>query len=306
MNKLRNMQTFILAVEKGSITAAAKHLRISKAAASKQLIDLENEVNTKLLIRTTRMLQLTDTGILYYEALKKVFLAVDEAECIVTESHAKPTGILRVASHRHFGEKFIVNHLKEFLTLYPDLILDLELGDRFPDIEKENFDILCGVGSEGPDHLIRKRIATVHHILCAAPSYLNQFNNPKTPDDLKKHRFITHSFRNPDNILLFKNGKEVYVDFYLRLNDAQAMLQCALQGLGIIKIYNYFVDEHIKKGNLVEILRDFREPPKYIYLFYQPRKFMPAKIRVCIDFITKKVNEDKRLLANVNMKDTMQ
>lgn len=293
MDKLKLMKTFMLTVEEGSIAKAAFKIGISKAAASKQLIYLENKLNSQLLHRTTRKLKLTDAGQLFYDSLGNVFSAVAEAESVVTQIQEKPIGTLRVASHRHFGEKFIICNIKEFITLYPDLKLDIELGDRFPDMEKENIDVLCGVGHEGPDHLVRKKIATVHHILCASAEYLSNFGMPKTPDDLKRYRYITHSFRNPDNILLFKNNKEVYLDFDIRLNDAQAMLACALQGLGFIKIFNYFVDEHIKSGRLIEILKEYREPPKSIYIFYQQQKFIPARIRLFIDFISRKLNADK-------------
>lgn len=295
MDKLKYMKNFMLIVEEGNIAQAAKKLSISKAASSKQLIELENKLNTQLFSRSTRLLKLTDTGRLYYESLKNVFSAVAEAESIVTQIHEKPVGTLRIASHRNFGEKYIINNIKEFITLYPDLKFDIELGDRFPDMEKENFDVLCGVPHEGLDQLVRRRLTTLSHVLCASPQYLAEFGIPKTPDDLKKHHYITHSFRNPDNILSFKNNKEVYLDYTIRLNDAQAMLKCALQGIGFIKIFNYFIKEYIEDKKLVEILKDYREPPKPLYLFYRQQKFLPLKIRLFIEFICKKINEDEAL-----------
>ena len=286
------MKTFMLAVEEGSIAQAARRLDISKAAASKQLIELESELNAQLLHRTSRSLDLTDTGRLFYQSLKNVFSAVADAEAIISHAHDKPSGTLRIASHRYFGERFIMNNINEFMTLYPGLKLDVELGDRFPDIERENFDVLCGIVNEGPDHLVRKKIATVSHVLCATPDFLAKFGMPKKPDDLKCYRFITHTFRNPDNVLTFKYGKDVYPEVYIKLNDAQSMLKCALRGLGFIKIFDYFVDNHIKKGELIEILKDYREPPKPLYIFYKQQKFIPIKIRLFIDFLAKKIESD--------------
>ncbi|HTM63963.1 MAG TPA: LysR family transcriptional regulator [Gammaproteobacteria bacterium] len=290
MDKLKLMRTFMLAVEEGSLAQAARALGISKAAASKQLIELESELNTQLINRTTRMLKLTEIGESYYESVKAVFSAVREAESVVTQSLDKPSGTLRIASHRYFGERFIINHIKEFLSLYPDLKIDIELADRFPDIEREDFDVLCGVSHEGPEHLVRKRIKTIRHVLCASPEYIAEFGMPESPDDLKQFHYITHSFRKPDTILSFKNDKEIFLDYVIRLNDAQAMLQCALQGLGFIKIFNYFVDEHIRQGRLIEILKEYSEPPKSLYIFYKQQKFLPNKIRVFIDFLTKKLD----------------
>lgn len=290
MDKLKVMRTFISIVEEGSIVRAADLLCITKAAASKQLIDLENAIKVQLFKRTTRTLELTELGRLFYESSKKVFLAVDEAESLIRDTHAKPVGTLKITSHRHFGEKFILTNLKEFIALYPGLKIDLELADRFPDLEKENIDILCGPGHDGPDYLVRKKIASTFHVLCASPEYLDEFGIPKKPDDLKRHRYITHSFRNPDSLLIFNNKKEVYLDCHIRLNDAQAMLQCAKQGLGIIKIYNYFVEEDIKAGRLIELLKEYREPEKSIYMFYRQQKYPQQKVRVFLDFISTKIS----------------
>lgn len=293
MNKLKLMNTFMLIAEEGNIARAADRLGLTKAAVSKQLIDLEQAMNSQLVNRTTRTLQLTDLGQLFYESIKKIFLAVDEAETLINYSHKNPSGRLRVASHRHFGEKFIMTHMKEFLQIYPNLKFDLELTDRFPDLDKENIDILCGPSYEGPDNLIRKEVASVLHVLCASPEYLNLYGVPKTPDDLKQHRYITHSFRNPDNRLIFSDKKELYLDPYIRLNDALAMLSCGLQGLGFIKIYNYYVEDHLRKGNLIELLKEYREPKKSLYIFCQRQKYPQLKIQLFLDFISKKIALDQ-------------
>jgi DNA-binding transcriptional LysR family regulator len=291
MNKLKTMKTFMLIVEEGSIVLAAKILGITKAAASKQLIDLEISLNTQLISRTTRSHKLTETGRLFYESLKKVFAALDEAESIVDDCYEQPIGTLRITSNRHFGEKYIVGNLREFSSLYPDLKIDLEFADRFPDLEKENIDILCGVEYEGHDDYVRKKIFSAYHILCASPEYLGNFGTPKKPEDLKRHRYITHSSRNPSNLLVFPNNKEIHLDFHLRLNDARIMLECALQGLGIIKIFNYHIEEEINSGKLIEILKSYREPEKEIYIYYQQQKFLPKKTRLFLDFLYKKVSK---------------
>lgn len=297
MNRLKHMKTFMLIVEEGNIARAARKLGITKAAASKQLIELENRLDVQLLTRTTRSLKLTDVGQLYYEALHKVFHALNEADLVITHTHEKPIGILKILSHRHFGEKYIVGNIKEFTDLYPELKLDLELADRFPDLEKENIDIVCSVGHEGAENLVQKKIGSATQVLCASPEYLTRFGMPKYFTDLKHHRYITHSFRNPDNVLIFDN-QELYLDCFLRLNDAQAMLQCALQGVGIIKIYKYFVRNYLKSGQLIELFAKYRKPTKSIYMYYQLHKFIQIKIRVFIDFINKKVLEDHSLFKD--------
>jgi len=140
--------------------------------------------------------------------------------------------------------------------------------------------------------LVRRKIYSAQHILCASPNYLSKFGTPKKPNDLISHRYITHSFRNPDNILIFNNDEEIQMDCYMRINDARAMLKCALQGMGFIKIFGYFAEDAIKDGLLVEILKKYREPPKSIYIFYQPQKFIPPKIRLFLDFLYEKIGSN--------------
>lgn len=281
----------MMIIEEGTISQAALRLGLSKAAVSKQLIDLESQLSVQLLSRDTRKISLTPAGEIYYDSVKKVFDAVSEAEAIVSKLHHQPIGTLRIASHKHFGEKIILDNIKEFITAYPHLKLDIEFADRFPDIEKEGFDILCGMSSDGPDHLVRKRIATTKYVLCAAPAYIKKYGHPKTPDDLMKHHYITHSFRNPDNVISFKNHHDVYLDYTIRVNDAQAMLKCATNGLGFIKIFRYFVGHHIKNAQLIEILKEYPQPSAALYLFYKQQKYLPKKIRLFIDFIHKKTSE---------------
>jgi len=276
-------------VEERSIKKAADVLGMTKAAASKQLIDLENHFKTQLFQRTTRKLKLMDIGKLYYESAIQVFSAVHSAESIFSQMQETPNGTLRITSHRNFGEQYIVTYLGEFINRYPNLKIDLELADRFPDLEKENIDILCGVAHEGHEHLVRRKIYSAQPILCASPIYLNKFGTPKKPKDLISHRYITHSFRNPDDILTFNSNEEIQLDCYMRINDARAMLKCALQGLGFIKIFGYFVGDAIKDGLLVEILKKYRESPKSIYIFYQQQKFIPPKIRLFLDFLYEKI-----------------
>lgn len=289
MDKLKYMKTFALIAKTGSIVRAATLLGISKAAVSKQLIELEHSVNTQLFHRTTRRLQLTEIGKLFNESLKDVFSAVEEAEAVVGSIQTKPKGTLKIASHRYFGEKYIINNIAEFTSLYPDLRLDIDLSDRFPDMEAEGIHVLCGIGHAGPEHLVRKKLMTTRRVLCATPEYLERFGTPKKPEDLKHHRYITHSFRRSDDVIEFINGRDVYVEYAYRLNDSQAMLSCALAGLGFLSIFDYFVESHLKSGRMIEILKDHRSITQPIYVFYRQYKFLPLKIRVFIDFLCKKV-----------------
>jgi len=289
VDKYSYMQTFLKVVDEGSFVAAADNLGQSKAAVSKKVILLEQQLGVQLLQRTTRRLTLTDAGELFYDACKHAVEAVNEAEAIVAGMHAKPKGILKITSHRYFGEKYIIPNLRQFRQQCPDLAIDLELAERIPDLEKEKIDILFGIGLEGQPNLVRRRIASARHVFCASPKYLKKYGAPKKPDDLKKHCYITHSIRKPCNLIKFPKHGDVRLNPVLYLNDAQAMLKCGVDGVGIIRLHDYLVEEFINKGKLVEVLQKYPLPEFAIYVFYLPHRYVQPKIRLFLDYMYEKM-----------------
>ncbi len=290
MKNLNRIQTFVLVVEKNGITPAAKHLGISPAAVSKQIKELEKELNIQLLTRTTRRIQLTQEGELYYSHCQKILEQLNEAESLISQLHKEPTGNLRILSGPHFANHYIFPHLREFMMKFPKITIDLELAQRMPNLAKENIDIVIGLSLPGLPDYIGRKVITTRDVLCASPSYLKHYDSPNKPKDLVNHHFITHSQRHPDNLLTFKNGEEIRLPPLLRLNDTRAMRECAVKGLGFIRVHEYVVSNSLDKGELVEILSEYMEPKKTIpiYLYYAKSEFLHSKIRTFIDFILKK------------------
>ncbi|HAU2103196.1 TPA: LysR family transcriptional regulator, partial [Legionella pneumophila] len=169
----------------------------------------------------------------------------------------------------------------------PKLQIKIELAERFPDLAQESIDVLFGVSMEGPPELVRKRVSATRYVLCASPDYLANNGIPKIPSDLAKHRYITHSMRNPDNLVTFKGDEQIYVEPVLWLNDSRALCECAMLGMGIIKLHEYIVAEALQDGRLIEILPEFQEPHLSVYLYYQASRYLQPKIRRFIDFFTK-------------------
>jgi DNA-binding transcriptional LysR family regulator len=287
MSKLEQIATFIAVVEANSFAAAARKRGVSAAAISRQLANLESSLGVHLLQRTTRQLLLTDIGKQYYQQCKNTLRALNEAEDLIADSHKEATGILHVISNRYFASNHLLPRLPEFMAANPKLRVHFELAERFPDLAKENIDILFGVSIEGPAELVRKRVATTRYKFCASPAYLKKYGIPKTPADLTKHRYITHSIRKPNNILTFTNDIQIQLEPVLLLNDASAMCECAIQGMGIVKLHDYMVNTALQKGQLVEVLTAFREPEISIYLYYQQSRYLQPKIRKFIDFYTR-------------------
>ncbi len=164
----------------------------------------------------------------------------------------------------------------------------MHLEERVPNLAKEDVDIVIGTSIPGPSEAIQRTIGKTRYIFCASPSYLERFGTPQKPADLIHHRYITHSMRLNDQVLTFDDF-ELNLDPYLRINDTGAMLKCALNGLGIVKLHDYMVNESLAAGRLIEVLQPFSQEVYSIYLYYMENRYLNPKIRFFIDFVLEKL-----------------
>lgn len=289
MSKFERIAAFIDVVEENGFAAAARKQGVSTAAISRLVARLETDLKVELLKRSTRQISLTPVGATYYQQCKQALEGLKEAEFVIAGSHAEAMGTLKVTSNRYFALKHLIPRLSQFMAQNPQLQIKFELAERFPNMTMEDIDILFGVSLEGPDDLVRKRVATTRYVFCASPSYLKEYGTPHVPQDLSKHRYITHSMRKPDNLVCFKDDKEVVVQPILWLNDSRAMRECAILGMGIVKLHDYIVTDALQDGSLVEVLSGFQEPQLPVYLYYQQSRYLQPKIRKFIDFFTASV-----------------
>lgn len=284
MNKLELITTFISVIEQNSFVNAAKQLGTSAPTVSRKVKSLEKSLKVQLIKRNTRGLALTDIGRRYYEESQKLVTQFTEIEHFIAETHAEPAGDLRVVATRHIATSYLIPYLSKFLKKYPKINLCLEIAERFPDLARENIDLLIGIAIDGPEHLVRRRIMSAQAIFCASPNYLKKHGTPIYPSDLKTHKYITHIIRVPDNYITFGGHSGLYVKPLLRVNDISAMVTCALNDMGIIKLLDYYVVEELKSEKLVPVLADYSEPEQPIYLYYQESNYLEPKLRKFIDF----------------------
>jgi DNA-binding transcriptional LysR family regulator len=284
MSKFERIAAFIDVVEENGFAAAARKRGVSTASISRLVSRLESDLKVNLLKRTTRQISLTEIGAEYFQQCKKSIEELREAEISISKSQTEAIGILSVISNRYFALKYLIPYLSDFMSDNPKLQVKLELAERFPDFNAETVDILFGVSLEGSENLVRKRVAMTRYVLCASPAYFKEYGNPLVPHDLSKHRYITHSMRKSDNLIVFKDNKEVIVQPILQLNDSYAMRECAILGMGIVKLHDYIVSDALQDGRLIEVLSEFEEPELPVYLYYQQRRYLQPKIRKFIDF----------------------
>ena len=289
------VKTFVLISQLGSLAAAGRKLNISAAALSKQINKLEKELGIQLLIRSTRKIELTELGRIYLEQCHRILQELEEASALVKQLKAEPSGSLKVVSGRHFARTYLIPFLPKFLELYPKIVLNLELAERIPDLQAEDVDLLIGMSLSATGNVIQKKISSTTYCYCASPNYFAKFGIPIKPEELKDHRYITHSMRKPDDELVF-DGQKIRMDPYIHVNDTDTMLKLALAGLGIIKLHRYAVSKQLEEGLLIEIFKDYSQTPLPIYVAYPQRRFIASKIRCFIDYFT-----PKTLIATPNL-----
>lgn len=286
MSKFKQLEAFVCVIEEGSFAAAGLRLHLTPAAISKQIKALEESLSTELIRRNTRNLALTDIGEQYFAKAKTILAEVKEADMLILQTQKEPAGILRMVIMHYFAEDIILPRLDEFLKKYPKLTLQLELAERLPDLIREEIDLVFGISIEAYPDFVKKSISRTRYVFCASPEYIKNFGLPLLPEDLKKHRYITHSMRKRAQFVSFKNHTDIYVEPYLWLNDSDAIRACACMGLGIAKLHEYFVRQDIAAGRLIALYSDYTEPEQDIYLYYRQSLHTNPKIKAFINFYT--------------------
>jgi len=289
MVAIAQMKALVMVSDKGSLAAAARELGISSAAVSKQLILLEKELGLQLMTRTTRNVEFTEIGKSYCDQCKRILEELDVATVLVNQMKTIPQGHLKVVSGRCFASVYIMPYLGEFLSSFPNIHIDIELAERLPNFDEEAVDIVIGMSIPSTGNVIQRQIETTRGCFCASPDYLKKFGTPQLPRDLIKHRHIIHSMRNPSNILNFSNKETIPITPYICINDSQAMVKLAQEGLGIIKTHYPLVQQLINKGTLIELLPGYIEKEVPFYVAFPQRRYVSSKVRSFIDFTLDKV-----------------
>jgi len=291
MDLFRAMRVFRRVVELKGFAAAARDLRLSNAAVSKQVAALEERLRTKLLNRTTRSLSLTASGAAYYERCARIVDDVDETERALSRSAAAPTGTLRVNAPMAFGLVHIAPHLPALLQRWPELRLDISYTDRFVDLVEEGVDVVIRIASELPDSatLIAQRLVRARMVVVASPAYLRKHGTPKTPAELARHDCVLYSLsRNPGEYTFTDgDGAALRVDVSGRLstNNSLAVRDAVLAGIGPTLIPSFYVEQQIRAGKLKQLLSEWEPPPLWIHAVYPRSRHLSPKVRVFVELL---------------------
>jgi DNA-binding transcriptional LysR family regulator len=291
---LDKMATYVRVVEAGSFSAAAKQLRISTGAVSRQIATLERELHAPLLLRSTRRMNITALGQIYYERSLKILRELDEVQALGRSSRVD--GLLKISAPVPFGIACVVPAIPGLLARNPNLRLDLRLEDRLIDLALEGIDIAIRVGNLPADstEIIAHRLFGFRRILLASPQYLKQHGEPRSPEALSQHRALVYA---PDldswALEHATERKRVQVDVLFRSNAVHAVRELALQGAGIALLPEWFAIEALQRRELQRVLPDWQSAAVSVHALHRKRQRGEARTRSVIEHLRSVLAENR-------------
>jgi DNA-binding transcriptional LysR family regulator len=287
MDRLASMSILVAAVEAGSLSAAARRLRMPLTTVSRKVSDLEAHLKTRLLNRSSRQLTLTEAGRSYVDACKRILEEVREAERAVTGEYGAPRGELMITAPIVFGRLHVLPIVLEFLRAFPDVDVRLLLADHVINMMEEPIDVAVRIGALPDSSLLALRVGSIRRVVCGSPAYFAQRGTPKRPDQLGSHNIVAFEGITSAHAWTFKAGKSdmsVPVHSRLIVNTAEAAIDAAIAGLGVARVLSYQIADAVRAGTLVIALQKFEPEPLPLSLVHRGGRLLPLKLRAFLDF----------------------
>lgn len=294
MDTFSTIPIFTAVVELGSFSAASRKLGITKSAVSKRISALETHLGAKLIQRTTRKLSLTESGEQYYSYIHKAKSLVNEGEDAISSLQGTPRGHLRVSIPMVFGQLHIAPLLSEFLHRFPDIKLNLSMDDKVVDLVEDGLDMVLRIGALSDSNLVARKLSPCRSVLCASPGYLEKYGNPETVNDLQQHNCLYYSYFRSGMEWAFDGpcGRErIKPEGNIQVNNSKVLKQLMLDDVGICQMPLFLVEQELASGALITILEQYRLPEHGVYAVYPERAFMPAKLKVFLDYLEQKLSQ---------------
>lgn len=290
------MTAFAKVVDAGGFTAAADQMNLSRAMVSRLVQQLEDDLGTRLLNRTTRRLSLTEAGRAYHERCVALLNEVAALDSSVTELAQEVRGKLRVNAPVSFGALHVAPFVAEFLQRHPQAAVELTLNDRFVNLVEEGYDVAIRIGQLADSSLVARKLAPVRVYACAAPIYLAAHGTPQTPADLARHNCLNYRYSTQGDEWTFLRDSErqsVRVRGTLDANSGEALQQAALHGLGIVLQPTFIAAEALRRGDMVRILPEWTPPALAVYAVYPHRRHLATKVRMFVDFLAEQFGQER-------------
>ena len=296
MNRLDALEALVLAVDHGSLSAAARTLGRSAASITRAIAGLEAHVGTRLLRRTTRTLKPTEAGARYLVVARRVLADLAEADATASADRAVPRGTLSITAPVAFGTLHVRPLVDELVTTYDELQVRLLLLDRLVHVVDEGFDVAVRIAHLPDSALLATAVGHVRRVLCASPAYLARRGQPREPADLAAHRCISFSAVTASDVWTFgprdgRRARSVRIHPTLTVNTADAAIGSAIAGVGIVRALSYQVQAALESGALVRLLPSLEPAPLPVHLVYPVTAAAAAKVRAFVTLATPRLRK---------------
>ncbi|MEH6449386.1 MAG: LysR family transcriptional regulator [Oleispira sp.] len=284
MDKLRAIQLFVRLADLGSFTRVAEQTNASKSMISKEISRLEDSLGARLLHRSTRSVQLTDAGEGYLQRAREILEKLDDAEDFVQDRQAKPKGKLKINAPMALGITDLSGLFADFMQTYPDIELDIHLGDESIDLVEQGFDLGFRASSKAIDsNYVGRPLTQFNYKVCVGAEYFENHPKIKIAHDLSQHNCFEYSYFQGKNVWPIDDG--ITIQGNLRVNSTVFMMEVIKRNQGIGFIPDFVCREAIEKGDVIEILSKTKKPNLTLYALYPARHFVPTKLVHCIEFL---------------------
>ncbi|MEA5098563.1 MAG: LysR family transcriptional regulator [Burkholderiaceae bacterium] len=287
MDKIKQIEAFVTAVDKGTLARAALEKNITPVMLGRRIDALEKRLGVKLMHRTTRHLTLTEQGTLFLDHCRKLLSDLDRAERVVTEGRDKASGHLIVTAPASFGRKHVAPHAPAFLKANPDVRISFNLSDQVVDMVREGYDMGIRIGGNIDPNLVAVKLHDNHRIVCGTPAYFERNGIPKTLNDLMKHNCLTFNLQGGQQRgWYFKDKNKTVIvrpSGKLDCNDGELLHRWCLEGLGLAWRSTWEIQTHLQTGELVTVLDEYALSNYDIMAIYPQQRHLPLKTRLFID-----------------------
>jgi DNA-binding transcriptional LysR family regulator len=294
IDRFHAMTVFVKVAEAGGFACAARSLELSPPTITRTIAVLEESLGTRLFVRTTRSMKLTETGERYLDDCRRILAEVQQADSAASGSYSAPMGTLTVSAPVLFGRMHVLPILAAFLERHPKLTGRTLFVDRMTNLVEEGIDVAIRIGHLSDASYVATSAGVIRRVVCAAPDYLRRRGTPEHPADLTRHRIIAATAAWSAREWRFGRESEIVarVDPVMYCNTNDAAIEAAVSGFGITRVPAYQIATELRSGALRTILEPFEEPPFPVHVAYAERQHTPAKIRGFIDLAVERLRAD--------------
>ncbi len=292
------LREFVAVVERGSFTAAADALNVSTSFVSREIKRLEERLNARLLHRTTRKLQLTDMGRMYYARGREIHTLLDALESDMADLQELPKGLIRITAPGLYADRYVAPALAEFTDKYPDVSVGLDTSMQVVDIVAAGFDLAVRMSALQDSSLIARKIAPRRIMVAASPGYLIRHGHPNEPEELRSHNCLTF----PDMPWRFSYAdgvRTVKVQGTWCSDNGRTLVAAAVRGLGLIRMTDYYMATALRRGELELVLEDHEVEDAATWIVYAAREHLPTRVRFLIDFLAERLKRSEHLIEHI-------